>query len=79
MRKPRTGSALSAPPPVGRKLGTVAEVCAYLKINRTTLWRYVDAGKIKTYRLSRSKTMVDLDSVDAFVNGHVNSRAKKTA
>ncbi len=26
------------------------EVCAFLKIHRTTLWRYVKAGKLTAYR-----------------------------
>ena len=78
-KKRRMSNDAPAKPLGARNLATVAEVCAYLKINPRTLYRYIDQGKIKAYRLTRSKLMIDMDSVEEFVASNADSRAKKTA
>jgi excisionase family DNA binding protein len=49
-------------------LATIAETCAYARISRSTLWRWLSAGKVKAYKQSYKSVKVDLNTVDAHLN-----------
>jgi excisionase family DNA binding protein len=47
------------------RLATVREACAYGRFGHTKCYDYINEGKITAYKRGR-RTMIDLDSVDAF-------------
>lgn len=47
------------------RLATVREACAYGRFGHTKCYDYINAGKIAAYKRGR-RTMIDLDSIDAF-------------
>jgi len=54
----------ASPTPVGKRLATVKEACAYAKMGHTKLYDKINAGVIKAYKDGK-RTLVDLDSIDA--------------
>ncbi len=67
-RKPKQVTAPPKPPGV-RRLATPAEACVYAHLSRRTLYRLIDSKRLKAYKLSDRKIFVDLDSIDALLNG----------
>lgn len=51
------------PRPRPLRLATVKEACAYGKIGRTVLYRYLKSGEISA-RKRGGKTLIDLDTID---------------
>lgn len=48
----------------GLRLATVKEACAYAKMSRSRLYEKINEGVIIAFKRD-SKTLVDLDSIDA--------------
>jgi excisionase family DNA binding protein len=59
---PPRGDGTSAPTV---RLATVREACVYGRFGHTKCYDYINEGKIIAYKRGR-RTMIDLDSVDAF-------------
>jgi hypothetical protein len=47
------------------RLATVREACTYGRFGHTKCYDFINQGKIVAYKRGR-RTMVDLDSIDAF-------------
>jgi hypothetical protein len=47
------------------RLATVREACLYGRFGHTKCYDYINRGKITAYKRGR-RTMIDLDSIDAF-------------
>jgi hypothetical protein len=58
---PTRADGSSAPP---QRLGTVREACAYGRFSHTKIYDYINAGRIIAYKRD-TRTMIDLDSIDA--------------
>lgn len=54
----------------GRHLITYREAAEMLKLNRTTLSRYVSQGKLSVYRYSSRAVRFDRRDIDAFLASH---------
>lgn len=50
-----------------RRLASVREACAYLKIGRTKMLQMIHDGRIDALRFD-GKLLIDLDKVDEFIN-----------
>lgn len=59
---------LSGPIPDGKYL-TIDEVCQYLKIGRTTVWRYSKAGILKPKKIGYKILYARADIDEHFNNG----------
>jgi excisionase family DNA binding protein len=59
---PPRADGTSAP---SMRLATVREACAYGRFGHTKCYDYINEGKIIAYKRGR-RTMIDLDSIDAF-------------
>jgi hypothetical protein len=66
-KKPRPEKSL--PPRAGGttvppfRLGTPREACTYGRFSHTTLYDFINEGKVDAYKRGKS-TLVDLDSID---------------
>lgn len=49
-----------------RRLGTVAEACAYGRISKNTVYRLIASGAVRAYQAGRI-LRIDLDSVDEWL------------
>jgi excisionase family DNA binding protein len=52
--------------PSGKTLYTLAEAADLLRINRTTLWRYIRAGRLPTIKPD-GRRLVHRDDLEAFL------------
>jgi excisionase family DNA binding protein len=59
---PPRAEGTSAP---AMRLATVREACDYGRFGHTKCYDYINEGKIVAYKRGR-RTMIDLDSIDAF-------------
>jgi excisionase family DNA binding protein len=50
-----------------RRLVPLKEACAYARMGRDTLYKWIRAGRIDAYK-DGSRTLIDLNSVDKFHN-----------
>jgi excisionase family DNA binding protein len=48
---------------------TVAEACGYLRISKWTLYRFIQAGKLKTVKIG-SRRLIRMQSILEFVEQH---------
>lgn len=52
--------------PQRRRLATVKEACAYVRVGMTKLYDLIGKGEIAAFKLG-ARTLIDLDTVDAYV------------
>jgi excisionase family DNA binding protein len=54
---------------ITKKKYRVKELCNYLGVSKSTVWRWAANGKIKSYKISAKVTVFDIDEVNKALFG----------
>jgi excisionase family DNA binding protein len=54
---------------ITKKKYRVKELCSYLGVSKTTIWRWASEGKIKAHKIGPKVTVFDIDEVNEALFG----------
>ncbi|MEX1254092.1 MAG: helix-turn-helix domain-containing protein [Dehalococcoidia bacterium] len=57
---------------------TVAEAASVLNVSRTTIWRWIDAGRLTAYRVGPRTIRIAREQLDALIGPHRTARRATT-